>query len=129
MIHALLIAIGGALGALLRAGAGALAARVLGAPFWGTLLVNLLGCLLIGAGRAAVELQDWGSPQARAFVFVGLLGAFTTFSTFELDAFVLWHQGQRLHAALYLGGSVTGGLAMVALGWWLVGLVARHLGT
>lgn len=117
-----LIALGGALGALCRAGLSeAIYARVGQGGFaWGTLAVNLLGCFLIGMARAGVELVGWGSPELRTVIFAGFLAAFTTFSTFEADTVALWQSGQRAMAAVYLGGSVLGGLLTLLLGWYLV---------
>lgn len=125
LIKAMLIASGGALGSLLRWGVGEAALRAgWGAPA-GTLAANLAGCLLIGAAKAAVDAAQWGSPELRVFVFTGLLGAFTTFSTFEAETFGLWHIGQRPAAAAYLLGSVLGGLACFLAGWWLVQRLAQ----
>lgn len=123
-----LVALGGALGAMARvAMSEAIALRAGAVGFaWGTLMVNLLGCVLIGMARAGVDLVDWGSPAARIMVFGGFLGAFTTFSTFEADTVMLWQGAQRGAAALYLGLSVGGGLLAYFMGWFLV---ARASGT
>lgn len=115
-----IVALGGAFGALCRTGLAELMAHRFDRGFaWGTLTANLVGCLLIGAARAAVEVADWGSLEMRTFVFSGFLGAFTTFSTFEADTVTLWQSGDRLLAATYLGTSVVGGLAFFGLGWFL----------
>lgn len=121
-----LVALGGALGAMARTGMSeAIGLRAGAAGFaWGTLTVNLLGCVLIGMARAGMELVDWGSPEMRTIVFAGFLGAFTTFSTFEADAVLLWQGGQRALAALYLGLSVGGGLLAFLVGWFLVARVS-----
>lgn len=125
LVKALLVASGGALGSMMRWGVGEAALRAgWGAPI-GTLSANILGCLCIGAARAAVDAMGWGSPELRVFVFTGLLGAFTTFSTFEADTFGLWHIGQRGHAVAYLFASVVGGLASFLAGWWLVQRLAQ----
>ena len=116
----LIISLGGALGALARTGTGALVGRWVQQAHWGTLAVNLLGCLLMGAGRAAIEDYGWGSPQVRALVFSGFLGAFTTFSTFEADGAALWRGGAPWGSMLYLGGSVVGGAACFWCGWWII---------
>lgn len=114
-----LVASGGALGALARVGLGGLITAWLGAAPLGTLAANLLGCLCMGAARGAAELYDWGTLAQRTFLFSGFLGAFTTFSTFEADSVTLWQAGQRALGALYLVGSVLGGLAAFGLGWFL----------
>lgn len=119
LTRAALIALGGALGALGRVGVGELVASRFGKAELGTLAANLIGCFLMGAGKAAIAHLGWGSPEVRALVFSGFLGAFTTFSTFEADAFGLWQQGERMLAATYLTGSVVGGVGAFVFGWWL----------
>lgn len=120
-----LVALGGAAGALARTGLSEWIYDRAGDGFaWGTLAVNLLGCLLIGMARAGVETADWGNPELRTLVFSGFLGAFTTFSTFEADAMTMWKSGQRALAGVYLGGSVLGGLIAFILGWYLIARTA-----
>ena len=95
----------------------ALAARL---PHAGTLVVNLLGCLAIGALAAALA-----PGPARTVVVVGLLGGFTTYSSFALLSVEL-AQTDRLGAlAVQLGAHVLGGMLMVVLGAALVGLFGR----
>jgi len=66
-----------------------------GAAFpYGTLTVNLLGCLIIGFLAQLVELRNLFSPETRVFVFIGVLGAFTTFSTFGNDTMLLLRDGE-----------------------------------
>ncbi len=120
-LKVVLIAAGGALGALLRTGIGEAVGYWMQRAYLGTFAVNLLGCFGMGMARAAVATMEWGSPQMRTLVFAGFLGAFTTFSTFEADAVALWQDGEGVVAACYLVGSVLGGLGMFALGWWLIG--------
>jgi CrcB protein len=116
----MLVAMGGACGALGRFGVGEAVLKFgWGAPL-GTLAANMIGCFLIGAARAGVDIAEWGSPELRVFVFTGFLGAFTTFSTFEADSFGLWKLGERGWSVAYLFGSVGGGLLMFLFGWFLV---------
>jgi CrcB protein len=86
---------------------------------WATLAVNLAGCLAIGllAGLVAGERVAM-TPEVRTFVFVGILGGFTTFSSFGLDTFVLAREGRHLAAALNVAGQVVLGLAAVAAGYF-----------
>lgn len=108
MIPALLqVALGGALGAVLRYGVG----LAVGFP-WGTLAVNVAGCFLIGL----VWIWLAGRPGAAwlPFLMTGVLGGFTTFSTFSLDALRLVQEGRGALAAGYVAGSVALGLAAVA---------------
>lgn len=113
----LLIGLGGFVGAILRY---ALSGFVQGwskAQFpFGTLAVNLLGCLLIGALSQVAETRDFFTPETTSLVFLGFLGAFTTFSTFSSDSFNLFRDGQNLFFYLNIGASVFFGLGAVWLG-------------
>jgi CrcB protein len=114
------VGLGGALGSLARHGVNNLVARRLGnvAPN-ATLIVNLVGCAVIGllAGLLAVGRLHL-TPTARVFVFVGILGGFTTFSSFGLDTFALARTG-RLGAAFWnVAIQVVVGLLAVAGGYF-----------
>lgn len=82
----------------------------------GTLIVNLIGCLLIGALAQLAESRDIFTPEISSLVFLGFLGAFTTFSTFSSDSLNLIRNGQSLLSYLNIGASVVLGLAAVWLG-------------
>jgi fluoride exporter len=112
------IAAGGAIGALTRYGMGGLVQQAFKTASFplGTLAVNLTGCLLIGFGGGLIESRQFFSPEVRAFVFIGFLGSFTTFSTFGLESFNLARDGQWLLAAANIGTSVLVGLAAVLAG-------------
>lgn len=112
------VALGGALGALGRTGLGIWMTERFTHAQLGTLCANIIGCLVMGTAKGLVTHHDWGSPEARAFLFSGLLGAFTTFSTFEADTVTLWQTDQRLLAISYCIGSVLLGLLAFGLGWW-----------
>lgn len=122
MISLLAIAMGGALGAMARHGVSMLAVLWAGYGFpWGTLSVNIIGSFLMGA--LITMLAHWGDelPAAfRNFAVTGFLGAFTTFSTFSLDAVTLWERGEIIPAALYVGASVVISLAALIAGMALV---------
>ena len=93
-IRLLLIALGGAIGSVSRYGLGGLVYRFFGSVFpWGTLAVNLIGSLIIGFLWAAFERAAVG-PNMRMFVFIGILGGFTTFSSYTLETFNLLHAGE-----------------------------------
>lgn len=94
---------------------GALSRALPGVFPWGTLAVNWAGCLLIGMAWGASERVLW-SPQLRTFLFVGVLGSFTTFSSFGLETLHLLRGGEGLRALLYVLGSNLGGLLLVWLG-------------
>ncbi|MDD3296938.1 MAG: fluoride efflux transporter CrcB [Candidatus Omnitrophica bacterium] len=100
MVKVLAIALGGAFGALLRYFTSGFAHRFAGSVFpWGTLSVNLLGSLLVGFFWGVFE-HALASSNIKLFVFVGLLGAFTTFSTFTLETFNLLRENQVKIAVL-----------------------------
>ncbi len=85
MLRILYIAIGGAIGALLRYFVSGVAYKIMGATFpYGTLTVNLLGSFFIGFLFEALE-ESLISPDVRMMIFIGILGAFTTFSSFSLE--------------------------------------------
>ncbi len=109
MTHALpLVALGGAAGAALRY----LALLAWPAP-WGVVAVNVAGSFAIGL------LAPWLPPKAAVFVMTGVLGGFTTFSAFSLDALRLVEGGRIGAALLYAGGSVGLSLLACALGLWI----------
>lgn len=106
----LLVALGGAVGAVARYGVGLVALRWESVPA-GTWIANALGCLLIGLALPLV--RDDG---ARLAVLVGVLGSFTTFSTYSLDTVLLWEAGRTGWAVANALGSVAVGAAFVWLG-------------
>lgn len=107
------IALGGALGALGRYGVVVLAGRLAGRDFpYGTIIVNLSGSFLLGLLIGSGFGQD--SPWA-PLIGPGLLGAFTTFSTFALDAVTLARRKELWHALLYILATLLPGLAAFAL--------------
>jgi CrcB protein len=113
------VALGGALGSVARHAANALVARFAGGPsYLSTALVNIAGCATIGvlAGLIATDAMRM-TPTLRAFVFVGLLGGFTTFSSFGLDTLTLVHDSRPGPAALNVLLQVIGGLAAVFGGY------------
>ncbi|WP_324275048.1 CrcB family protein [Blastococcus brunescens] len=92
---------------------------------WATLLVNLTGCLLIGALLAALALRDPEPSWARPFLGVGALGGYTTYSAFAVEVVDLVERGSAVLAAGYVLVSVAGGVLAVALGALGVRRVAR----
>ncbi|MDA1138362.1 MAG: fluoride efflux transporter CrcB [Planctomycetota bacterium] len=113
----LAIAVGGALGALCRYGAGKGIHDASGSEFpFGTLVVNLVGCLVMGLAFQKVESGQFVSESGKLFVLTGLLGAFTTYSTFSLEAFNLLKESLFAQAAIYLGVHLFVGLAAIWAG-------------
>jgi fluoride exporter len=106
LTSSLLIALGGAIGAVLRYWSGRWAAAVLGPSWpWGTLLVNVLGGFAIGA-VVALSSRELLSPASRLFLTTGLLGGFTTFSAFSLEVVQLAERGAVTSAVVYILVSV-----------------------
>ncbi|UZE97865.1 fluoride efflux transporter CrcB [Alkalimarinus alittae] len=107
MFQVMAIALGGALGALSRYAVIGLVTSWLGKTFpFGTLLVNILGSFLMGILYVIVVQKMHLSPELKSILVVGFLGAFTTFSTFSLEAFSFISQGQLLSAVTYILSSV-----------------------
>ena len=122
MLAMALVGGGGAAGALLRYGVSAATGRFWPAAFpLATLLINICGSLLMGllAGALARWLPPWQS-EARLLLGTGVLGGFTTFSAFSLDAVTLIERGEIGEAALYVGASVVGSLLALYLGLMVV---------
>ncbi len=106
------VAAGGAIGASARYLAGVALTRALGPEFpWGTVAVNVIGSFLMGV--LIVALGHVGGTRFLPFLAVGVLGGFTTFSSFSLDAVTLYERGAMGAAAGYVVGSVV--LSLVAL--------------
>lgn len=84
----------------------------------GTITVNLLGCFAIGILAGIFQLKDWTDPGLRLFLFVGVLGGFTTFSTFSNESLMLWKAGELNLAGLNILIQVIGGLILVWLGYY-----------
>ena len=114
----LLIGLGGSLGAILRylVSGGVQGWSGSGAFPYGTLSVNLLGCLVIGLLSQLVELRGLFSPDARAFLFIGTLGAFTTFSTFGNETMQLMREGELFLSLANICAQILLGLTAVWLG-------------
>lgn len=116
-MNTLLVFVGAGLGGVLRHGVN-LAALRLGAGFpWGTLGINVAGSVMMGLVTGWLALRG-GPPQARLFVATGILGGFTTFSTFSLETVTLLERGEWAAALAYVVVSVlagAGGLALALL--------------
>ncbi|HEY4405480.1 MAG TPA: fluoride efflux transporter CrcB [Xanthobacteraceae bacterium] len=113
----LIVFLGGGLGAMLRHGMNLLGARLfpgLGFPI-ATMTVNITGSIVMGVLVAAFALKG-GTQHWRLFLTTGILGGYTTFSSFSLDVAVLYERGDLVSAALYILGSVVLSIAGIFLG-------------
>ncbi len=113
----LAVAAGGAVGAVGRYLVVSAVGHFFGSSFpLGTIVVNVVGSFVLGALIEALALVWSPSPELRAMVVVGVLGAFTTFSTFSMDVVLLYERGALGQAALYIGASVILSIAAFFLG-------------
>lgn len=113
----LLVFAGGGIGAALRHGVNRAALAALGSSFpFGTLFVNVAGSFAMGVLAALFLAKGIGDQGLRLFLTTGILGGFTTFSAFSLDAILLWERGAWTALAIYLAGSVTLSIAALAVG-------------
>lgn len=113
----LAVASGGALGAVMRYLSTSLVGHLVGPGFpWGTIVVNVVGSFIMGAFIEAMALVWTPTMEVRALVVTGILGAFTTFSTFSLDAYSLFIKGDYTQAGLYVFGSVLLGILALLAG-------------
>lgn len=112
------VALGGALGATLRYLSVNAALRFFGPGFpWGTLIVNVAGSLIMGVA-AALILEKVGAGRIYLFLMTGVLGGFTTFSAFSLDALYLFERGKLVASAAYISGSVALSILALVIGLW-----------
>ncbi len=117
-MNILLVGIGGALGSISRYLLSTWVqsiSRSLDFPF-GTLAVNLIGCFVIGFLAELAEARGAFTSESRAFIFIGILGGFTTFSSFGNDTINLFRDGNRFNALANIGSSVILGLVLVWFG-------------
>ncbi len=119
----LIVFLGGGIGAALRHGVNLFAARLLGAGFpYGTIIINVVGSLAMGLIAEYFALKA-GLPQRwRLFLTTGILGGFTTFSAFSLEAALLYERGELIGAAVYVVASV-----VLAIGALFAGLAIVRL--
>ena len=121
-MNLLLIAIGGAVGSVARHLLSTLVLRMSGTLFpLGTFIVNLVGCVVFGVIAGAAQHRFELTPEARAFLFIGVLGGFTTFSSYAFESVALLRDGQFFAATVNIVGQVFAGLA----GLWTAYLLTR----
>ena len=118
----LIVFLGGGIGAALRHGVNRASARLFGTAFpWHTMIENVTGSLVMGVLAAWFAFKGGEASQHwRLFLTTGILGGYTTFSAFSLDAMLLYERGALGQAALYVAGSVGLSIAGLAAGLMLV---------
>ena len=121
LVNASLVGAGGFIGAIFRYGLSGFVQRsaTFAAFPYGTLVVNMLGCLLIGIAVGLIDTRQMIHPEFRSFVLVGVLGGFTTYSTFGLETFALLRDEEFLRAVSNVAIHVILGLALVWAGYSL----------
>lgn len=121
----LVVFVGGGLGAALRHGVNRASFAYFGPafPYYGTLFVNIIGGLLMGVLAELFLVKGGGPQEFRLFLTTGLLGGFTTFSAFSLDAALMWQRGDYVTLGSYVIASVLFAIAALFLGMALVQVV------
>lgn len=116
----LVIALGGALGSVARYLVGKASVMIWGPDFpWDTLIVNIIGCFIMGILAGVLAQYTDFSQEVKSFLLIGLLGGFTTFSAFALDVVTLYQRGSWVSAGLYLSASVIASIAALLGGLFL----------
>jgi CrcB protein len=116
-----IVFLGGGLGAALRHGINVLVGRTLGTDFpYATFLINVSGSLIMGLVAAYFAFKGGATQHWRLFLTTGILGGYTTFSAFSLDAALLYERGQIGWAALYIVGSVALSVGGLFAGLYIV---------
>ena len=121
MISYLVVFIGAGIGGSIRHGMNIWVARFMGTDFpYHTFILNIAGSLAMGLVAGWFAERGGAAGHMRLFLATGILGGFTTFSAFSLDAVLLWERHEHLLALLYVGGSVAIAIAGLMLGLWIM---------
>ena len=121
MMGYLVVFVGAGVGGAIRHGMNIWVARHMGTHFpWHTFLINISGSLVMGLVAGWFIHRSDPTGHIRLFLTTGILGGYTTFSAFSLDAVLLWERHDYLLATLYVGGSVVGSLLGLVAGLWIV---------
>ena len=121
MMAYLVVFVGAGIGGSIRHGMNIWVAHFLGTHFpWHTFVINILGSLVMGLVAGWFAERGGQLGHIPLFFTTGILGGFTTFSAFSLDAVLLWERHEHLLAALYVGGSVVCAIGGLVLALWIV---------
>lgn len=122
MMGFLIVFVGAGIGGAARHAMNLGVSRLMGTHFpWHTLAINILGSIVMGLITGWFAEKVGAAGHLRLFLATGIMGGFTTFSAFSLDAVLLWERHEHLLAMLYVGGSVAGSLLGLAAALWLMG--------
>jgi CrcB protein len=115
----LVVFVGAGVGGAIRHGMNIWVARLLGTHFpWHTFAINVTGSLVMGLVAGWFAMKGGMAGHSRLFLATGVLGGYTTFSAYSLDAVLLWERHEHLLAALYVGGSVVLSIVGLVVGLW-----------
>ena len=121
MMGYLVVFVGAGVGGAIRHGMNIWVGRFLGTHFpWHTFLINIIGSTIMGLVAGWFMFRHDPTGHVRLFLTTGILGGFTTFSAFSLDAMLLWQRHDHLLAALYVGCSVVLSIVGLAIGLWIM---------
>ncbi len=112
----LIVFFGAGVGGVFRQALGLTVTKALGSGFpYGTLLINVTGSAIMGLVIGVFEARNIQGNDLRLFLTTGILGGYTTFSTFSLDSVTLWERGQYVESLVYVGASLILSLSVLAL--------------
>ena len=121
MMSYLVVFVGAGVGGAMRHAMNIWIARFAGTHFpLHTLVINVSGSLVMGMVAAWFAIKGGATGHLRLFLATGILGGYTTFSAFSLDAVLLWERHEYWLATLYVGGSVVGSIVGLVVGLWIV---------
>lgn len=121
MLNYVIVFIGAGIGGALRHGVNMAAFRHIGPGIgYGTIIVNIVGSFLMGALAAYFAFKGGGAQQWRLFITTGILGGFTTFSSFSLDASLYYERGEIGNALLYIAATLVISIAALFAGLFIV---------
>jgi CrcB protein len=121
MMSYVVVFLGAGVGGTMRHAMNIWIARLAGTHFpLHTLAINVTGSLVMGMVTAWFAMKGGATGHLRLFLATGVLGGYTTFSAFSLDAVLLWERHEHALAVLYVGGSVVGSLLGLVIGIWLM---------
>jgi CrcB protein len=121
MMGYVVVFVGAGVGGAIRHAMNISVARFMGTHFpWHTFIINISGSLLMGLVAGWFALKGGAEGSIRLFLATGVLGGYTTFSAYSLDAVLLWERHEHLLSALYIGGSVVLAIAGLLIGLWIM---------